>query len=657
MNLYSVSKEYFNRVYNWIKLQKTNLFLWSPIIMAFGMGLYFTVFNEPNIILLILSLVFGICGFSIFHKKSLIIILSCFAFGFGYAGIYSHLKNTQQISHDIHNLEIVGTVTKLEHAGDKLRIFLNTDKYGKIRVSSKDNPEINIGDTISGAGGLFRPSPAYMPQTFDFARWAYFNGITATGYINHPTVINTKTNKNFNHIRWKIHTESKSFLTDALILGYQKTLPPEHRDIWTQNGIAHIWSISGFHLTLLSGWFLALFYIIFRCIPKITKRVPARIPAAICAWVCLIGYVALSGSGIATLRSFVMATLVMVAFILGRNIISLRTVCMAFLVLILINPHYIMTAGFQLSFAAIFGLVWLWTDLKPTLPTNKALKYLYATILTALTATIFTTPFIIAHFNSIPLYGLIGNLVFLPIFSFVIMPLVFIGTICALVGINAPIEFTHQIYDKLLDFATSITKLPWSNISTGNLTNTALVLFILGFAFLIFIKNDDMFKHIVTRHINVAFAIVFCAMGIFTAAITPRPIFYITPDKNLIGYIQDGKLKFNKTKDSNNYFAFETWKKSNQEPTDTPNIKLNKTRGINEIKTPKWTLVYAQRFMPLSKNIISWCNNPDIKFIASYFDITSSKCKNKIISGCGVIYKSGKIKYINTNRLWHNPRP
>ena len=104
MNLYSVSKEYFNRVYNWIKLQKTNLFLWSPIIMAFGMGLYFTVFNEPNIILLILSLVFGICGFSIFHKKSLIIILSCFAFGFGYEGIYSHLKNTQKISHDINNL-------------------------------------------------------------------------------------------------------------------------------------------------------------------------------------------------------------------------------------------------------------------------------------------------------------------------------------------------------------------------------------------------------------------------------------------------------------------------------------------------------------------------------------------------------------------------
>ena len=136
-------------------------------------------------------------------------------------------------------------------------------------------------------------------------------------------------------------------------------MPHEHRQVWATNGVAHIWSISGYHITLVMGWLFVLFYLIFRMYPKLVRRVPARIPAIICAWGGLIGYVILSGGGIATLRAFLMATLVMLAFVFGRNVISLRMASIAFIVLFTINPHFITHAGFQLSFAAVFGILWL----------------------------------------------------------------------------------------------------------------------------------------------------------------------------------------------------------------------------------------------------------------------------------------------------------
>ncbi|MCR4917495.1 MAG: ComEC family competence protein [Alphaproteobacteria bacterium] len=615
---------------------------------------YFTLNFEPSLFAVVMFSVIGLVGILFSKKFMFICMLLCAVFGFGYSGTYSHIKNTMMLSHDLHNAELSGRIHELEHTDDKLRIFIDTEKYGLVRVSTKSDIRLKIGDKITGTGGLFKLAPAYTPETFDFARWGYFNNITATGYINDIKIIENNKHDGLNNIRWDIHKKANSFLTDALVLGYQKTLPQKHREIWTQNGVAHIWSISGYHMTLLAGWLFAVFYMIFRCIPAITRRTSARIPAIICAWFGLIGYLALSGCGVATLRAFLMTTLVMIAFVLGRNVLSLRTACIVFVCILLLNPYYVMTAGFQLSFSAIFGLVWLWTIKKPILPSNKILKYLYAAILTALTATLFTMPFALAHFNSIPLYGLIGNLIFLPLFSFVIMPLVIFGTIFSLLGTTSLLNLAHSIYDKIFGIATDITTMPWANISTGNISNVVLILFVLGLASLIFIVTDEKFKSAILRHLNIVLAIVFCFSGIVLVCLSPRPIVYISNDHNLIGHVQNGKLLFSKTKDSGNYFAFETWKKSNREDPDSQNKKLPKNKGIIIINNGNWKLAYAQRFMPLSKNIEAWCKNSDIKYIVSYFDIKSKTCDKKIISGGAVIYDSGRIQHITTNRLWHN---
>lgn len=638
----------------WFTQQKYSLFFFSVLFAAIGMGIYFSLSFEPGLLSLCIILCCGISGLLCARKYKILYPCIWMLVGFGYAGIYTHTKDIPQLNHATHNIEITGTVSNIDYTPDKTRITLQTEKFGTVRVSTQDNTKVFTGDIITGRGGLFQPAPAPMPETFDMARWAFFNNISGTGYISDLAIIKPHTTTNASTFRQKIHNRTQSFLTDALILGYKNTLKKSDREIWNKNGVSHIWSISGYHMALIAGWLFAIFYVCFRCIPPITRRIPARIPALICAWFGLIGYMFLSGAGAATFRAFIMTTLVMIAFIMARNVFSLRTATMAFLLMIIINPYYVMQAGFQLSFAAIFGIIWLWSVAKPNMPSGKILKYLYTAFLTALVAFVFTAPFIIAHFNSIPIYGIFANIIIVPIFSVIIMPMVIIGTCFAMFGIPYILKAAHNIYDIIIKYAEHVSDLPLANINTINMPNTALILVIIGLGAMIFLRPDNKIKNIFIRHANITIASVFICLGLIVWSTTQTPIFYLSTDHNLIASRQGGKLYFNKKSDSGNYFAFNTWLQSNGESGESEHLKLKSDHGVYKISTPKWTLVYIQRFVPLAKNLESLCTDKNIKYIASYYDIQSQHCDTKILRGGGVIYKSGYFNKTPSNRLWHN---
>ena len=371
----------------------------------------------------------------IFFKKQNIFIrgVAIFLFGFFYAMSFTHIVDTPQARDSFGAIPISGKIKDIDYTTDKMRLTIlipteqiKTDsnkKFANIRISIPDaGQNLDIGDTISGNATLFHPSSKYAPASFDYARWAYFSNISATGFFENYETTKSKSNAN---IRTHIHNKANSFLTDSLVLGFKKTIPEFESNIWKSVGIGHVWSISGFHMTLVGGWLFAVFYLLFRFFPYITKRIPAKYPALICAWFGLLFYLCISGISVATVRAFLMTTLIFIAMLLGRSVLSLRNAALAFLIIFLINPFYVMNAGFQLSFAAIFGLLWFFDDNEYTKRNfiKRCLHIVYLSLMTAIVATIFTLPFIIAHFGYIPLYGLIGNLILLPIFSILITPL------------------------------------------------------------------------------------------------------------------------------------------------------------------------------------------------------------------------------------------
>ena len=646
-----------------LNYQYKHIFLWMPFVMAFGAAWYFSIETEPNFTFPIIITL--LCGAIFFRHKNILIRAICiFFFGFFYAMSFTHIIDTPQIKDSFGFVNISGIVKDIDFTTDHTRVFLSVPaqeidfnlphKNITVRVSlPKDSAPVNIGDTIKGKAKFFHPSTKYVDDSFDFARWAYFANLSATGFfqdyeIEHPEIQSM-------NLRTYIHENANSVLTDTLVLGYKKMLPEKENKIWKTVGVGHVWSISGFHMTLVGGWFFAFFYLIFRCFTKLTRRVPAKYPALICAWIGLVGYLFISGISVATVRAFLMATLIGIATLLGRSVFSLRNGALAFLIIFLINPFFVMNAGFQLSFAAIFGLLWFFKD--KTYEKRSGFKRLshnlYLSLMTAIVATLFTLPFIIAHFGYIPIYSLLGNLIILPIFSVAIMPLIMIGTIFTLFGNHYLINLTNDIYEFALHIGEHISNLPFASLSVPFISNSALILSTLGFLFLILIVKPDV-KNIFIKNINYCLCIFCISMAIIITVIRPRPLFYSTADNQLVGFVVDGKLKFNKAKSSAHYFAFNSWREFNNEPQQDKNEKYKCNHGLCIYKTDKWNLVYMQNFTAIMNNIEKVCADISVDYVVSTFTIKSSKCNAKLLRKGLIIYPNGHIKKIINQRPWHN---
>lgn len=646
---------WIKNIYKFFDKQYPNRLLWDIFIVAFGCAFYFSLINEPKLstpwLIALLS------GIILMFKQTNICyrICLCFLFGFTYTATFTQFISTPQLSYPLRNQSIQAIVKNIEYESNKTTLLLQTNsidlgdttsKSTLVRVSAQNNiilPKIN--DKILANVSIYPPAKMEAPESFDFARWAYFNKISGIGKLNNYTLLQQSETNNFQTIRNYIHTKTNSWLVDTLVLGYKNAISKSDRSIWQTNGISHVWSISGFHIGLIGGWLFIIFYSIFRLIPPITKNVPAKIPAMIFSLIGLFVYLMLSGAGVATIRAFLMAVLVLLALINNRNIISLRNIGLVFLIILLINPFYVMNAGFQLSFAAVFGIVWFWTNNKT--PTNKILKYFYTIFMTTFIATIFTLPFIITHFNSFPIYGLIGNILLLPIFSLCIMPLIIIGTITSMFGILFPLEYADMLYNFILQIAKHVTDYPMANLQTLHIPNIATCCFIFGLLCL-------MLLNVSKKYTSYICAGLFIICGYLLIILQPTPILFVTTDHELIGFNDTDQIYFNKAKAANHFFAFDTWKKLTNHQSQQLNPRLKHEHGVYTLTTNNYKIIYIQKFVPLMNNLSKICNDNNTDFIISYYNINTSKCNHKILHGGFIMYNSGKISITPDSRPWHH---
>jgi competence protein ComEC len=616
-----------------------------------GIAVYFAMPFEPAVAMpLILSLLFAAIFFAYRLKSFSIAIASCFFFGFFYACAYTRLIDIPRIYHVKRDADISGVVKNIDWTPGKARLLAEHDGALYRLSMPAENDVPNIGDPIKATATLFPPGPADAPGGFDPAEWAYFSGISATGYISEIKASTEQRRAGgIAALRSHLHRKLNSRLFDSLVLGYKRVLTEEETSAWKAAGVAHVFSISGFHITLAAGWLFALFYFLFRAIPFVTRRIPARYPAMACVWAGLLFYLLLSGAEVATQRAFLTTSLMFAAFAAGRAVWSLRNAALVFAALLAANPHYLMEPGFQLSFAAIFGLIWFFNPTRPTGPASepaasgpkpqklslphKALRMARLMIPTTIVATVFTAPFIAYHFHAVQIYGLLGNLICLPVFSILIMPL-------TMLGLTGPAE---GIYDRMLGIAQWIEGLPFAQMQVPSIPGSALVLMTAGLLCLVAAKS---------KRAGIAAAAASFSLAFVFVAAKPRPIFYATADHELIAVVQDGELRFNRGKASNHHFAFDTWKQANFEPAGTPNKRIACKKGLCVVRTEKWSLAYTQKFMPLLNNMEKLC--AENNFIVSYLDIDAPKnCKAEILRGGFVIYKNGKVERVTSGRWWH----
>lgn len=203
----------------------------------------------------------------------------------------------------------------------------------------------------------------------------------------------------------------------------------------------HIISISGLHMGMLTAFVYAALRLVFVAAQAcgIWAGRPIHKMAAIGALLAAAGYLWLSGGGVATERAFIMVAVMLGAILADRRAISLRTVAVAATIILILNPEALASPGFQMSFAATIALILViqpWGRISPLLPVW--LRPVLLLVVSSLIAGAATAPIAAAHFNRVPHYGLLANLLVVPVMGSLVMPAGVVAALLAPLGLAGP---------------------------------------------------------------------------------------------------------------------------------------------------------------------------------------------------------------------------
>jgi len=251
---------------------------------------------------------------------------------------------------------------------------------------------------------------------------------------------------------------SQGSVAAALVTGVRGAIPKSTRDLFRDSGLAHMLAISGLHMALFAGSVYALLRLLGACFPYFVQAHNVRKMAALASLPAAFAYLQISGASFPTQRAFIMLSLFFIAILLGRPALTMRNVALAALLVLLLAPHALMQAGFQMSFAAVFAMVALYErggarflfatpeqhgrirrrDGTVAYIVSRLGRYFIALFVSSLIAGGVTGFLALYHFHQVAAYGLIANMVAMPIFGVIIMPAGFLSLVSMPLGLEAP---------------------------------------------------------------------------------------------------------------------------------------------------------------------------------------------------------------------------
>ena len=218
-------------------------------------------------------------------------------------------------------------------------------------------------------------------------------------------------------------------IASALLTGKRDAISAPVNDAMYISSLAHVLSISGYHMAVVAG---VVFFIV-RALLALSSTLAMRYP--IKKWAAFVAlasatflYLLLSGVEVATQRSFIMTGIVLIGVMVDRAALTLRTLALAALGVMLLAPEAVVHPSFQMSFAATLaliagyerGLPWMIAGADTPLGARIALwggREIVGLILASLVAGLATTPYAAFHFHRLAPYGVIANLLAMPVVS------------------------------------------------------------------------------------------------------------------------------------------------------------------------------------------------------------------------------------------------
>ncbi len=432
--------------------------LWTPVLFGAGIALYFSLRFEPSpwwaVSALACSLGAAVAYRHAVNSRVVFVAMALFAGGFLVAQQQTHRVAAPVLEKPIKVTVVTGQVVQLERGLKGPRVILDRPVVrrldpaatpARIRLRLRRGDDVDVGDRISVLARLSPPPAPAMPGAYDFQRRAWFARIGAVGFaLGHvKAAVGTAESDGAgavliglaklrqamaDRIRGVLPAENGA-VAAALIVGDRSAIPEETVQALRDSGLAHLLAISGLHLGLVATiLFFSVRLMLALCEP-VALRLPIKKIAALAALAGAFIYLLLAGATVPTQRAFIMTGIVLFAVLVDRTAVSLRLVAWAAMIVLTLSPEVLLSASFQMSFAAVVALVAVYEALREPLrdwlrgsgPGRKLAFYFIGVAISTIVAGAATGLIALHHFGRITQFGLVANLAAIPVASFWIM--------------------------------------------------------------------------------------------------------------------------------------------------------------------------------------------------------------------------------------------
>ena len=422
------------------------LFPFVPVFLALGIGLWFALPFEPGLrhygaaAAVMLAMV-AAWRFGPEILQPVVVAVACVAVGGLAIGLRAHLVQAPMLAYPYYG-PVQGRIIEIDRSqSDALRLTLDRvvlsdlaqDRTpATVRVSLHGPPPdvpFDPGQTVLVTARLAAPEGPTEPGGFDFRRMAFFNQLGAVGYSSSPVVlwqppedgaevINRLRTRLSQAILTAVPGDSGAFAS-GVMTGDRSEISAAVVNDLRASSLAHLLAISGMNMAFLTVFVFAITRYGIALVPWLALRVNSKKIAALVAFGVALFYLMLSGANVATTRAFLMVSVMLGAVLLDRQGLSFRSVALAAMVLLMVQPESLTEPGFQLSFAATIALI---AGFGPTQNWVRArcpgwMLTPLMLVATSVLAGLATAPFAAATFNRFTDYGLLANLMTVPVMS------------------------------------------------------------------------------------------------------------------------------------------------------------------------------------------------------------------------------------------------
>lgn len=443
--------------------EQERLFLWLPVMFALGIATYFGLPREPSLLAVwLLAAAAGSAWWRFTRRGGLAVgwaAAVAVSLGLALATTRTAIVAAPVVPAGEWYAAIEGLVEAVDLREDGSARLTIAPSAISVRGSDFAGPRrlslwmrfkditLRPGERVAFAAILLPPPDAAVPDGFDYARQAYFEGVGGVGYlVSRPKRLDEAESGGFG-VRLAIAIATlrddmaarimsalpgrAGAIAAALVTGKRGAIPEDDQEALRASGLAHILAISGLHMMLVVGTLFWVVRALLAASPSLALHRPIKKWAAATALAGGTAYLVLSGASIATQRAYVMAAVMLLAILIDRPAITLRNVALAALIVLAMTPEALTGASFQMSFAATVALVAAYETFRDAGqpandPVHPALRYLWRAALglalTSLIAGLATAPYGAFHFNRVAVYGLAANLAAMPLVSLVVMP-------------------------------------------------------------------------------------------------------------------------------------------------------------------------------------------------------------------------------------------